>query len=85
MFFLKLIRKLLKIININNYVIKLKINKLLFYKLIYKPELVKLKILKIYVKTSLTNSIIKLFKFFINFQIMFVYKNNENIKLRVNK
>lgn len=58
---------------------------MLFYKLIYKPELIKLKILKTYVKTSLTNSIIKLFKFFINFKIMFVYKNNENIEVEVNK
>lgn len=52
----KLIIILLKHININNYAIKLE-KKIPFYDLIYFLNLIKLKILKIYIKTNLANSL----------------------------
>ena len=42
----------------NNYTIKLKKDKQLHFDLIYSLELIKLNILKIYIKISLTNSFI---------------------------
>lgn len=60
----KLVILLLKYSSINNYTISLKIDKQLFYKLIYSLELVKLEIVKTYIKNNLTNSLIKLFKSF---------------------
>ena len=39
-------------IKINNYIIKLDKNKQLFFKLIYSLELIKLKILKVYIKIN---------------------------------
>ena len=47
--------KLLKYSSIDEYVINLKKNKQLFYKLIYRQVLVKLKTLKTYIKTNLAN------------------------------
>lgn len=42
----------------NDYIIKLKIDKQLFFSLIYNIKLIKLEILKTYIKTNLTNSFI---------------------------
>lgn len=53
---------MLEQINLNDYIIKLKNDKQLFYKLIYSLNLVKLKILKTYIKTYLKTRFIHLFK-----------------------
>ena len=58
----------------NNYNIKIKKDKQLFYRLIYSLKLIKLKILKIYIKINLINRFIKIFKFFIKVFI-FLIKN----------
>lgn len=49
-------------INKNDYIIRLEKNKLPFFKSIYSLKLIKLKILKIYIKTKLANSFIQTFK-----------------------
>lgn len=77
-FFSKIIIKLLKYININNFFIWLEKTNFLFYSLIYNLKLVELEMLNIYIKIKLTSNIIKLFKFFINILILFIYKNKQN-------
>ena len=56
-FLLKFIIKPLKYNN-NNYIIKLEKDKKLFYSLIYNLKLIKLKILKNYIKINLVNRFI---------------------------
>ena len=63
-FLIKYIQKLLKYINKNNYIIKLKKAKYLLFKLIYSLKLVKLETLKIYIKINWINRLIKSFKSF---------------------
>ena len=63
--------KLPKHININNYLINLINDKQLLYSLIYNLEF---EMLKIYVKTDLANSFIRLSKLFTNASIIFIYK-----------
>lgn len=46
-------------------------SKYLFYGLIYTLDLIKLVILKAYIKTNLVNNFIWLFKFFANIPIIF--------------
>ena len=74
----KYIIKLLKYININNYIIKFKKNKQSFFKLIYSLKLIKLKILKIYIKINLINKLIKLFKSYTKNFIFFNKISNKN-------
>ena len=61
-FFLKkLVKKLLKYSIINKYIIDLKIDKQLPYKLIYYLRSIKLEILKTYIKINLVNGFIYYF------------------------
>lgn len=53
LFLNKLAIKFFRHFNINKYLINLKSNKHLYYRLSYSPRLVKLKIIKIYVKINL--------------------------------
>ena len=76
--------ELLKYIRINNYIIKLKKGKQLFFNPIYSLRLVELKILKIYIKTNLTNIFIQLFKFLVKVFIFFNQKLNKNFYLCIN-
>lgn len=64
--------KIQKYISINNWSINLLNNSYFFYNLIYTLELVKLKILKAYIKANLASSFIRLFKFIINTSILFI-------------
>ena len=57
--------KLFKYTRINNYIIQLKKNKELFFRLIYILKLINSKLLKIYIKTNFINKFIRFFKFFI--------------------
>lgn len=57
-FFKKLMVILPKFFNINKYVIDLKLDKQLSYKLFYNLELIKLKNFKTYIKTNLVNKFI---------------------------
>ena len=50
--------KLLEYTKINNYTIKLEKDKQLFFSLIYILRLIKLKTLKIYIKTNLASNFI---------------------------
>ena len=61
-FLSKLITKFLQYTDINNHPIKLIDDQQLLYNLIYSLSLVKLKILKAYIKNNLANSFIKSFK-----------------------
>lgn len=65
-FLKKLAIFLLEKTNSNKHIIKLSKNKHLFYKLIYRLDLVKLQTLKIYIKNNLANNFfyIKVFNFF---------------------
>lgn len=49
-FLVKYMTKLLKYININSYIIMLNKNKQLYFKTIYSLKLIKLKLLKYYIK-----------------------------------
>lgn len=69
---------------INNYTIKLINGKQPSYKPVYSLELVKLKILKIYIKTNLANVFIKFFKSFINALILIIQKLNGSFYLYIN-
>ena len=55
----------------NNYIIKLKKDKQLFFRPIYSLKLIKLKILKTYIKINLTNCFICSFKSSIGAFILF--------------
>ena len=57
-FLKKLVAKLLKYLRINKYAINLELDKQLPQKLIYNLKLVKLEILKTYIKTNLANNFI---------------------------
>lgn len=74
---------LLKQTNFNKYTIKLKNDKQLFYLLIYNLSLVKLKTLKVYIKTYLKIKLIQHFKFLINVIILFDKKSNSNFSLYI--
>ena len=58
MFLVENIIEFLKYIGIYDYIIKFKKSKQLFFRYIYSLRLIKLKILKIYIKTNLTNNFI---------------------------
>ena len=66
--------KFLKYTIINNHFIKLEKNKQLFFKLIYSLRLIKLEIMKIYIKTNLVNDFIQFFKSLIKVLIFFNQK-----------
>lgn len=70
-FLSKTFLKLLKHIYINNYTINLKNNQYLFYRLINSLKLIKLKILKIYIKIYL---FIKSFSIFLLKFLFFSFK-----------
>ena len=78
MFLKNLIIKLLKCSSIKKYAIKLKIDKYLFYKLIYNSKSLKLETFKTYIKTNLENDFILLYKFYIKIFIRFVKKYNKS-------
>ena len=83
-FLLKLDEKLLKHININNYIIKLVDNCQFYYSHIDSLGFVKLEILKAYIKKNLANSFIKLFKFFARAAIFFNKKLNKSSRFYTN-
>ena len=62
--------ELLEYIKINDHIIKLKKNKQLSFRLTYSLELIKLEILKNYIKIKLANNFISLFKSFIKIFIL---------------
>lgn len=68
----------------NNYAIKLKKSKQLLYNLIYSLELMKLEILKAYIKLNLANDFIQLFKSYISISILFDQKKNNRFYLYIN-
>lgn len=82
-FLLELAAKLLEFTEINDYVIHLVNDKQAFYQAIYWPELVKLDILKSYIKMNLVNSLIRLFKISTNTPILFVWKLDGNFCIYV--
>ena len=65
------IAKFLEYIKINNHIIKLEKSKQLSFDLIYNLKLIKLKILKTYIKINLVNSFIKPFKSLAKILILF--------------
>ena len=69
-FLLKFVAKLLEHSN-NNYIIKLEASKQPLYGLMYSLQLIKLEILKAYIKINLANSLIRLFKSPANISILF--------------
>lgn len=71
--------KLVKHTKINNHAIDPIDGKQPFYRLIYSPRPVKLKILKTYIKICLANSFIKSSKFSANVPILVVRKLNGNL------
>lgn len=68
----KLAIKLLKYLNIKNYIFKLKLDKQLFYRLIYSLKLLELKTFKIYIKSNLINNFIQSPKILIKAPILFI-------------
>ena len=68
----------------NNYVIKLKNNRKLFFALIYSIKLVNLEILKTYFKINLPNSFIWSSKSFIEVPIIFDWEPDSNLQLCIN-
>ena len=76
--------KLLEYIRINNYIIKLKKNKQLYFGLIYSLESVKLEMLKTYIKINLANSFICFFKFPAKISIFFNEKFNKSFCFYIN-
>ena len=75
-FLTKNIIKLSDYTEINNHAIKLKKDKQLFFDLIYSLKLMKLEILKTYIKTNLANYFIQLSKFLTKAFILFNRKLN---------
>lgn len=71
-FLKKKVLVLLKITNLNKQAIKLQKNQQLLYKQIYSLSLVKLKILKIYIKINLANDFIQPLKSSASTFILFV-------------
>ena len=85
MFFLK--KKaliLLKTTDLNYYAIKLQENQQPSYKLVYSLALVKLEMLKTFIKTNLSNSFIQPSKFLVDAFILFVKKVEGSFYLYVN-
>ena len=68
----------------NNHIGKLKEDKLQLFKLIYNLKLIKLKILKIYIKTNLINSFVWPFKFCTRVLILFNQKLDNNFYIYIN-
>ena len=68
---MKNIVEFLKYIKINKYIIELKKDKQPFFKPIYSLKLIKLEILKIYIKIDLVNGFIQPFKSLANILILF--------------
>ena len=71
-FLMQNIIKLLKYIIINDYIINLKKDKQLFLEFIYNLKLMKLKMLKIYIKINLANNFIELSKSLIKILIFLI-------------
>ena len=63
--------KFLEYIKMNDHIIKLEKSKQLFFNPIYSLELVKLEILKTYIKTNLANGFIWPFKSLVEILILF--------------
>ena len=80
----KLAAKLLKYMKINNYAIEFVDDRQPLYSLIYSLRLIKLKILKTYIKNNLANSFIRPFKSSARVHIFFNKKPDESLKLCVN-
>ena len=68
---------------INNHLINFLHNKQPPHSLIYSLELMKLKMLKIYIKANLANNFIKSFKSTANISIFFVWKKNGSFYLHI--
>ena len=83
-FLVKYIVELLEYTKINDHAIKLKKGKQLLFKSIYSLELIKLEILKIYIKTNLANSFIWLFKSSVGIFILFDWKLDKNLRFYIN-
>ena len=75
----KLATKLFEYVGINNHAIELVDNQKPFYNSIYSLSLVKLKILKIYIKNILANNFIRLFKSLTKASIFFDKKLNKSL------
>lgn len=73
-FFKKLAAKFLEYFHINKFLINVELDKQLSYSLIYSLRLVKLEILKTYIKIILANIIIWLFKSLVKAFILFMQK-----------
>lgn len=71
-FFKKLAAELLECFNINKHSIGLNLGKQLSYKLIYNLDLIKIKILKTYIKTNLINNFIYSFRSLAKPLILFI-------------
>ena len=76
--------KFLKNIKINKRVIKLEESKQPFFGFIYSLKLIKLEILKIYIKINLANGFIQPFKSFAKAPILFDKKLDKNFCLYIN-
>lgn len=68
-----------KYTGINDYSINLIDNKQPPYSLIYSLKLIKIEILKTYIKTNLVNSFIQLSKLSVRTPILFIYKKNSSL------
>ena len=77
-FLIKNIIDFFEYIKINDYIIKLEKSKQLFFKLIYNLGLIKLKMLKTYIKTNLVNNFIQSFKTLVKIFIFFNQKLNKS-------
>ena len=75
---------MISILNHLNYFINLINSKWLFYNLSYNLKLIKLEILKIYIKINLIIKIIKIFKLLPYILIYFICKNNRILYFYVN-
>lgn len=76
--------ELLKRFNINEYAINLKHNKQQLYELIYSLALVKLEILKTYIKINLVNNLISSSKFVTRASILYIQKLDSNFYQDIN-
>ena len=83
-FSVKYVAKLLENTKMNEYAIKLKENKQPLFWPIYSLRPVELETLKTYIKTNLTISFIRLFKFLIKAPILFDKKPNKSLRLCMN-
>ena len=72
--------KLLKYLGIKNYAIKLVDDQIPLYSLIYSLRLVKLEILKTYIKNNLVYNFIRLSKFFTRAPIFFDKKLDKSLR-----